>query len=91
MFVQATPEGGWDLSLYVVSGCNNPARNRIACSDGGLTEAAVFDLLAGESVFVVVDGSNDESGSFQLRWGSAECRIDVDCPAGRCQDFRCVE
>ena len=89
MYVEATPEAGWDLALYVVSDCANPARRRIACSDGALTESVVFDIAADEPVYVIVDGSNGESGSFDLRWGSAECRLDVDCAQGSCVDYTC--
>ncbi|MEE2756329.1 MAG: dickkopf-related protein [Myxococcota bacterium] len=90
MYVEAIPEDGWDLALYVVSDCANPARRRVACSDGALTESTVFDVAADEPVFVIVDGSNGESGSFQLRWGVAECRLDVDCAEGQCIDYACV-
>jgi len=89
MYVQAIPEDGWDLSLYVVSECGSPARRRIACSDGALAESVVFDTAAEEMVYVIVDGSNGETGNFELRWGTADCRLDVDCAAGRCTDFRC--
>ena len=90
-FVELTPDGGWDASLYVVSDCANPARNRIRCSDGALTESVVFTPQAGEPVYVIVDGSNGETGEFGLRWGPAACRLDVDCPSGSCVDYQCVE
>jgi hypothetical protein len=89
MYVQAIPADGWDLALYVVSECESPARRRIACSDGALDESVVFDAAADETVYVIVDGSNGETGDFELRWGSAECRLDVDCAAGSCIDFNC--
>ncbi len=89
-FVEATPIGGWDLSLAVVGGCDNHT-GEAGCSDGALTEAVVFDAPGGE-LFVIVDGTNGESGRFDLRWGPADCEIDVDCDGDQaCVDYTCVD
>ncbi|MCA9540689.1 MAG: hypothetical protein KC620_17440 [Myxococcales bacterium] len=90
LFVEATPVGGWDLALTVTTGCADPARDRIACSDGALAEAVVFDA-PGRDAFVIIDGSNGEAGPYQLRWGPAECAGDFDCAQGEhCVDFICA-
>ena len=90
-FVQATPTGGWDLSLYATTDCGDPARACVEGSDGALTESIVFTAADTGDVFVIVDGSGDESGAFELRWGLAECGAARDCAAGQaCADFRCV-
>lgn len=89
-FIEASPDGGWDLALAVVNGCADPAGERRACSDGGLTEAVVFDA-PGSELFVIVDGTNNERGRFTLRWGPAECAGDFDCAAGEaCVGYACV-
>lgn len=90
-FIEATPIGGWDLALAVVNSCDDPAGQRRACSDGALTESVVFDAPGGE-LLVIVDGTNGESGRFDLRWGPAECEIDIDCEGEQtCVDYACVD
>lgn len=90
-FIEAAPIGGWDLALAVVNGCGDPAGERRACSDGALTESVVFDA-PGSELFVIVDGTNGESGRFDLRWGPAECEIDIDCEGDqRCVDYACLD
>jgi hypothetical protein len=85
-FVTARPIGGWDLSLYVYSDCSNllSPMNRVACSpDGALSESLVFDPSTTPGpYYVIVDGTNGESGEFELSWGSVECTVTDDCPAG---------
>ncbi|MCA9543886.1 MAG: hypothetical protein KC613_05830, partial [Myxococcales bacterium] len=88
-FIQAVPEAGWDLSLYVVADCDRPLDD-CRGSDGALAEAVVYTPAADGTALVVVDGSAGESGRFTLNWGPAECEADGECDAGRCEAFRCV-
>ncbi len=91
-FVEATPIGGWDLSLIVASDCGDPGATCRAGSDGALTEAVVVADNGGGTMTVIVDGSNEEAGEFDLRWGPADCLDAQDCAEGqRCEDFRCVD
>lgn len=89
-FVTARPIGGWDLSLYVYSDCSNliSPMSRVACSpDGALTERLVFDPATTPGpYYVIVDGTNGESGEFELSWGAVECTVTDDCQAGRVCD-----
>ncbi len=89
-FIEAIPQGGWDLALAVVGGCDDPAGQRRACSDGALTESVVFDA-PGSQLYVIVDGTNGEHGRFTLRWGPADCAGDFDCDPGEtCRNYACV-
>jgi hypothetical protein len=90
IYIQAEPVGGWDLSLYVVSDCDDVVRNSLGCADSAITETTTFVADQTGDVYVVVDGSNGESGDFNLRWGLVDCRLDVDCDAGACDNYRCV-
>lgn len=91
-FVQAVPEGGWDLSLIVAEDCARADDTCVAGSDGALTESVVFTAAASGDHYIIVDGSAGEGGPFSLRYGPAECGRDADCPDdGRCgPDFTCV-
>jgi hypothetical protein len=90
-FVQAVPEGGWDLSLIVAEDCDRADDTCVAGSDGALTESVVFTAAVGGDHFIVVDGSAGEGGPFSLRYGPAECGRNEDCDPGRCgPDFTCV-
>lgn len=88
-FVQAVPEGGWDLSLIVTTDCGRPDQACVAGSDGALTESVVFTAAADGDHFIVVDGSAGEGGRFSLRYGEAECARDADCPGICGPDFTC--
>lgn len=91
VFVQAEPIGGWDLSLYVLTDCDQ-LESCVSGHDGGLTESVVFTPRAGGDHFIVVDGSNGEGGPFTLRYGPAECARDADCGQRRCgPDFTCID
>ena len=96
VFVRATPVGGWDMSLYVYSDCSNvlSTENRVACAvDGALTEALVFDPAVTPGPYhVIVDGTNGESGEFELTWGAVGCTITDECPEGQVcnqQTYQC--
>lgn len=89
-YVQAEPDGGWDLSLLVLGDCDEPLGDCLG-QDGALTETLVFARNGGGDVTVVVDGSNGEAGEFTLRWGPADCEEDRDCADGeQCVTFQCV-
>lgn len=92
--VAATPVGGWDLSLYVTSGCADLLGTCVAGSDGALEEQVVITANGpdgGTTDFnIIVDGAKGEAGPFQLSWGPVECLADNECPGGRCVDDRCV-
>lgn len=89
-FVQAVPDGGWDLSLFVVGDCARADESCVAGSDGALTESVVFTAREDGDHFIVIDGSAGEGGRFTLRYGAAECGRDADCPGGTCgPDFTC--
>ncbi|MEE2787367.1 MAG: hypothetical protein VX589_08515 [Myxococcota bacterium] len=102
VFVEATPldvegvpvgDAGWDLSLYAFTDCSDPSgpNSRVRGSDGALTESIVFDGDDGNPIYVVVDGSNEEGGPFELRWGVVECEEDGDCGNDlRCERFACT-
>ena len=69
----ATPEEGWDLSLYVVDDCDGDLEN--AClvgQDGALTETVTYTPATTGDLFIIVDGANSEFGPFELTWGPAE-------------------
>lgn len=69
-FVEAIPERGWDLSLFVVDDCAMPNATCRIGRDGALTERVEFASgAAEETVTIIVDGANGESGPFELRWG----------------------
>ena len=69
-FVEATPDSGWDLSLYAMSDCNSPGPTCLAGHDGALTERIEFSTgAADDEVFIAVDGANGEAGRFHLSWG----------------------
>jgi hypothetical protein len=69
-FVEAVPERGWDLSLFVVDDCAMPNATCRVGHDGALTERVEFaGGAAEETVTIIVDGANGESGPFELRWG----------------------
>lgn len=96
VFVRATPIDGWDMSLYVYSDCSNvlSAEGRVACAvDGALTESLVFDPAVKPGPYhVIVDGTNGESGEFELTWGAVECTITDECQDGQTcnqQTYRC--
>ncbi len=89
--IAATPEGGWDLSLYVVRDCATFQQSCFAGHDGALTERVAFTPPADETVFVVVDGSSGEAGAYRLEWGPPACGADADCGAARCLDGFCVD
>ena len=70
IFVEATPDSGWDLSLYAMSDCNSPGPTCLAGHDGALTERIEFSTgAADDEVFIAVDGANGEAGRFHLSWG----------------------
>jgi len=60
---------GFDTVLYVLDGCGG---DEIACNDddpaGGVVSSKIenLDLLAGETVVIVVDGNPGENGDFVL-------------------------
>jgi hypothetical protein len=66
----ATPQLGWDLSLYLLSSCENadPFAECLAGQDGALTETVTYTPSADGEIYIVIDGSNSESGSFELSW-----------------------
>ena len=69
----ATPEVGWDLSLYIVDRCDGDLTQAcLAGQDGALTETITFTPQSSGVVYVVIDGANGESGPFELTWGPAE-------------------
>jgi hypothetical protein len=69
-FVEAVPERGWDLSLFVVDDCAMPNASCRIGQDGALTERVEFASGAvEETVTIIVDGAGGESGPFELRWG----------------------
>lgn len=92
-FVEAVPEGGWDLSLIVTTDCGRADQSCVAGSDGALAESVVFTPANGGNHFIVVDGSAGEGGRFTLRYGEAECARDADCPDGSTcgPDYACIE
>ncbi len=90
VFVEAKPIGGWDLSLYaLVGGCGDP-ENCEASSDGALSEMIAL-LVPEGGLSLVVDGSNQEHGEFEIRWGRASCLNDEGCESGHCLNFQCVD
>ena len=94
MFVEARPIGGWDVSVYVLSGCGDLGlSNRMGCPlnrrDGAGPSAVVFENDQNEPGYVIVDGSNGEAGEFELRWGPADCQQDGDCASRSCVDYQC--
>ena len=69
-FIEARPEGGWDLSLYVLRACENLVASCVIGQDGALTERVEFDAVEDTDYFVVVDGASGEAGRFTLSFGS---------------------
>ncbi len=90
IFVQAEPDGGWDLALYLVGDCADAPANPLVCADEAITESLTYTPDETGNVYVVVDGSNGEAGEFSLRWGLVECRLPVDCDSGICTNYRCI-
>jgi hypothetical protein len=72
MVFTAVPELGWDLSLYLLSGCNGDVDQAcLAGQDGALTETLTFTPQQSGEVYLIVDGANGEAGAFELSWGLA--------------------
>lgn len=69
----AIPEIGWDLSLYILDGCDgNIDQACLAGQDGALTETISFTPQNDRDIYIIVDGANGEAGAFELTWGPAE-------------------
>ena len=73
-----TPQGPHDLALYVLNpNCSSVAANCVWVDDGngpGGAEELEIMALAGEYYFVVVDGSDGQTGNFFLDFDtSGEC------------------
>ena len=68
----ATPEEGWDLSLYILDSCDGDLEAAcLAGHDEALAETVVFTPTRTGDVYIVVDGANGEFGRFDLSWASA--------------------
>ena len=65
----ATPQDGWDLSLYVLNNCDADINSAcVVGQDGALAEDLTFTPAQTGVVYIVVDGVNQESGAFDLTW-----------------------
>jgi hypothetical protein len=68
----ATPEEGWDLSLYIVDACDGDIEEAcITGHDEALTETVTLTPSSTGDVYIIVDGANDEFGRFDLSWAPA--------------------
>lgn len=71
--IQITPVKAFDVAVYVVSSCEDPGSTCLGARDGHGAEVLDVELVAGEPVFIVVDGaSNAENlqGVYSLKvWG----------------------
>ena len=69
----AIPDEGWDLSLYLLSSCEGDIENScLVGQDGALTETITYTPATTGDLFVIIDGANNEFGSFEFTWGPAE-------------------
>ena len=68
--LEVIPERGWDVSVYIINEC--PAEDLDqACligQDGALTERLTYTPTQDGPLYIIIDGSNRESGSFTLNW-----------------------
>jgi hypothetical protein len=68
--LEVIPEGGWDTSVYLINQCPADDLDQ-ACligQDGALTENLTYTPTEDGPIYIIVDGSNGESGSFTLNW-----------------------
>jgi hypothetical protein len=71
--VDAVPlDSGYDIAVYArYAGCS--PGTQLACSDdgggAGASEAMAFEVFAGETIWVFVDGWNGSVGSYELTFG----------------------
>lgn len=69
MTLTVTPELGWDASIYLLRTCMGDVdRDCVAGQDGALTETLHYTPSESETLFLVIDGANGESGPFTLEW-----------------------
>jgi len=84
----------YDTGLYVLDGCDGMG-DEIACNDDafGLISGVFVDLVAGQTITIIVDGFGLEEGPFQLNivegmayecFGWRGCGPDEYCQAGTC-------
>jgi hypothetical protein len=67
--ITATPEGGWDLSLYLLSSCDGDIeQNCLIGHDDAFAETVTYTPTQDGPIYIIVDGSTSESGPFTLEW-----------------------